>query len=241
MHDTLRYFERDPMHRPWHQDQITFASTYRDQENYCLPLSHDEVVHEKRSLLGRLPGKDAERFANLRALLGYQWLFPGKSLLFMGGELGQSTEWSEDGQVDWAALEDNIFSGGIQQWVADLNGLYRGEPALWAGDYFADGFYWLDCNDQEHNILRFVRQTPACDRQVVVVLNLAPVLHRGYRLGLPRPGNWWEALNSDSEYYGGQNHGNAGGVASQETPWQHQPWSAEFTLPPLSCVVFVHD
>ena len=241
MHDTLGYFERDPVHRPWHQDQITFASTYREQENYCLPLSHDEVVHEKRSLLGRLPGEDAERFANLRALLGYQWLFPGKPLLFMGGELGQATEWSEDGQVDWAALEDNVFSGGLQQWVADLNDLYRREPALWEGDYFADGFYWLDCEDHEHSILSFVRQTPACDRQAVVALNLAPVLHTGYRLGLPRPGHWREMLNSDSEFYGGQNHGNDGGVAAQETPWQHQPWSAEFTLPPLSCTVFVHD
>ena len=241
MHDTLNYFQQDPVHRPWHQDQITFASSYRDQENYLLPLSHDEVVHEKRSLLGRMPGDDWQRFANMRALFGYQWLFTGKPLLFMGGELGQRTEWDEDGELDWACLEPGSLPAGLQGWVSDLNHLYREEPACWQGDYEGSGFFWIDCADHLNSVLSFVRQTPDCSRCILVLLNLTPLSRSSYRIGLPQPGYWREALNSDSEYYGGGNIGNAGGVTAEETPWHNQPWSAEFTLPPLSCSVFVRS
>ena len=241
MHDTLGYFQHDPVHRPWHQDQLTFASSYRDQEHYLLPLSHDEVVHEKRSLLGRMPGDEWQQFANLRALFGYQWLFTGKPLLFMGGEFGQRTEWDEDGEIDWACLEPEGLPAGLQQWVADLNHFYREEQALWAGDYAENGFFWVDCEDHLNSVLSFVRQTPDCSRCALVVMNLTPLAREQYRIGLPQPGYWREALNSDSEYYGGGNHGNAGGVEAQATPWHHQPWSAEFTLPPLSCSVFVRS
>lgn len=238
MHDTLAYFMRDPVHRPWHQNQLTFASSYRDQEHYMLPLSHDEVVHEKRSLLGRMPGGEWQQFSNLKVLLGYQWLFTGKPLLFMGGEFGQRTEWDEDEEIDWNSLEPGNLPAGLQQWVSDLNHLYRDEPALWAGDYSEPGFFWVDCKDHLNSVACFVRQTPEFDRCVLVVLNLTPVARESYRIGLPQPGEWQEILNSDSEFYGGTNQGNYGGVYSLEVPWHDQPWSAEFVLPPLSCSVF---
>ena len=238
MHDTLGYFQRDPVHRPWHQDQLTFASSYREQEHYVLPLSHDEVVHEKRSLLGRMPGDEWQQFANLRALFGYQWLFTGKPLLFMGGEFGQRTEWDEDDEIDWGSLETGNLSSGLQQWVSDLNHLYCDEPALWAGDYSERGFYWVDCKDHLKSLAAFVRQTPKSDRCVLVVLNLTPMTREAYRIGLPQSGKWREVLNSDSEFYGGTNQGNGGGVNSLGVPWHDQPWSAEFVLPPLSCSVF---
>ncbi len=241
MHDTLKFLQKKSTQRAAQQDKFTFASLYRDQERYLLPLSHDEVVHEKRSLLGRMPGGGTEPFANMRLLFGYQWLFPGKQLLFMGGEIGQPTEWDEDAEVTWEVLEENKLHAGLQQWVADLNHLYRDEPALWAGDYSEGGFYWIDCADHAAGVVSFVRQTPDASRQALVLLNLSATLHETYRIGLPRAGRWGEVLNSDSEYYGGANHGNDGGVHSQETPWHGQPWSAEFTLPPLSCSVFLCD
>jgi len=239
MHDTLKFLQKKSTQRSAQQEKFTFASLYRDQENYLLPLSHDEVVHEKRSLIGRMPGEGTEPFANMRLLFGYQWLFPGKQLLFMGGEIGQRTEWSEDAEVTWEILKENKLNAGLQQWVADLNHLYRDEPALWAGDYSEGGFYWIDSADHAAGVASFVRQTPDASRQALVLLNLGNASHAGYRIGLPRAGWWGEVLNSDSEYYGGANHGNGGGVHSQETPWHSQPWSAEFTLPPLSCSVFL--
>jgi 1,4-alpha-glucan branching enzyme len=239
MHDTLKFLQKKSAQRAAQQGKFTFASQYHDQENYMLPLSHDEVVHEKRSLIGRMPGADAESFANMRLLFGYQWLFPGKQLLFMGGEIGQRTEWNEDAEVPWELLEENQAHAGLQQWVADLNHFYRDEPALWAGDYSEGGFYWVDSADHAANVVSFVRQTPDCARQVLVLLNIGNASHTGYRVGLPRAGWWREVLNSDSEHYGGANLGNGGGVHSQETPWHSQPWSAEFTLPPLSCSVFL--
>ena len=240
MHDTLKFLQKKSAQRAAQQGKFTFASQYHDQENYMLPLSHDEVVHEKRSLIGRMPGADAESFANMRLLFGYQWLFPGKQLLFMGGEIGQRTEWNEDAEVPWELLEENQAHAGLQQWVADLNHFYRDEPALWAGDYSEGGFYWVDSADHAANVVSFVRQTPDCARQVLVLLNIGNASHTGYRVGLPRAGWWREVLNSDSEHYGGANFGNDGvGVHSQEIPWHSQPWSAEFTLPPLSCSVFL--
>jgi 1,4-alpha-glucan branching enzyme len=199
------------------------------------------VVHGNSSLLGRMPGDDWQRFANLRALLAYQWLFPGKKLLFMGGELGQSAVWDANGQLDWWLLEHGPYHRGLQRFVGDLNRLYVGEPALWEADYDVDGFFWVDCSDHESRVLSFVRHAKDQSRHLLVVLNLTPVPHAGYRVGLPRPGFWREALNSDAELYGGSNWGNLGGVTAEAYQVHHQPYSAPLTLPPLSLVAFTYQ
>ncbi|MEE2813809.1 MAG: 1,4-alpha-glucan branching protein GlgB, partial [Verrucomicrobiota bacterium] len=240
MNDTLAYFQHEHRDRQKHQDALTFAAAYRDQECYFLPLSHDEVVHEKRSLLNRMPGDEQQQFSNLRALYGYQWLYVGKQLLFMGGEIGQHGEWDHDGQIDWTSLKPNSLASGLQKWVADLNHFYRDEPALWLGDYLKQGFFWVDCSDNLNSVASFARQNSECDRCVLVVMNLTPMLHDGYRIGLPRKGIWREVLNSDSEYYGGSNIGNSGVIESQEIAWHNQPWSSDFRLPPLSCSVYLN-
>jgi 1,4-alpha-glucan branching enzyme len=241
MHDTLDYFSLDPVYRKYHQNDLTFAMLYHHHENFILPLSHDEVVHGKRSLLGRMPGDDWRRFANLRTLLGYQWCFPGKILLFMGGELGQSDEWNANSQLDWWLLEAGPYHQGLQRFVRDLNQLYLAEPALWRSDYDPSGFFWLDCSDHENSVLSFVRQEPGGGNPLAVILNLTPVPRAHYRVGLPRAGNWRELLNSDSAAYGGSNLGNLGGVLAKSHKCHRQPWSAEFTLPPLSILVFKPD
>jgi 1,4-alpha-glucan branching enzyme len=238
MHDTLGYFGRDPIHRRYHQNDLTFAMLYQGHENFVLPLSHDEVVHGKGSLRRRMPGDDWQAFANLRTLLGYQWFFPGKKLIFMGGELGQVTEWDVNGEVDWGLLQQGPFHAGIQRWVSDLNHAYRSEPALWRGDYEADGFQWIDNGDHANSVLSFIRSDRESGGCVLVVLNLTPTLHRNYRVGLPRPGRWVELLNSDATLYGGGNQGNAGVVVAAPVSCHGQPQSAEFVLPPLSVCAF---
>ncbi len=238
MHDTLHYFSHEPVHRKYHQNELTFAMLYHHNENFILPLSHDEVVHGKGSLLARMPGDDWQRFANLRALLGYQWLFPGKVLLFMGCELGQTAEWNANGELDWWLLGAGPYHQGLQRFVQNLNQLYRAEPSLWQHDFDTGGFWWLDCSDTESSILSFVRQDPEGRHPVVVILNLTPVPRSHYRLGLPQPGKWREVLNSDSAVFGGSNEGNLGGVIAGEHKSHNQPWSAEFTLPPLSIMAF---
>ncbi len=238
MHDTLGYFGRDPIHRRYHQNDLTFAMLYQGHENFVLPLSHDEVVHGKGSLRRRMPGDDWQAFANLRTLLGYQWFFPGKKLIFMGGELGQVTEWDVNGEVDWGLLQQGPFHAGVQRWVSDLNHVYRSEPALWRGDYEADGFQWIDNGDHANSVLSFIRSDRESGGCVLVVLNLTPTLHRNYRVGLPRPGRWVELLNSDATLYGGGNQGNAGGVVAAPVSCHGQPQSAEFVLPPLSVCAF---
>jgi len=238
MHDTLGYFSREPIHRKYHQNDLTFAMLYHHHENFILPLSHDEVVHGKRSLLGRMPGDDWQRFANLRALLAYQWLFPGKKLLFMGGEFGQSAEWNANGQLDWWLLDAGPYHRGLQKFVEDLNKLYAASTGLWQSDYDHGGFYWIDCADRESSVLSFIRQRPDGANPVAVILNLTPVLRERYRLGLPRAGRWREVLNSDAAIYGGSNRGNYGGVTAGNVASHHQPHSAEFCLPPLGVVVF---
>jgi 1,4-alpha-glucan branching enzyme len=240
MNDTLTYFQHEHGKRQEHQDELTFASAYRKQECFFLPLSHDEVVHEKRSLLNRMPGDEQQRFANLRVLYGYQWMYAGKQLFFMGGELGQRNEWDHDGEIDWDCLNVAGLPRDLQRWVSDLNRLYREEPAFWAGDFDEHGFFWVDCSDHAACVLSFVRQTPDGSRQALVLLNLMSSAHDAYRVGLPQAGVWREVLNSDSEHYGGNNDGNGGGVYSQDVPWQNQPWSADFLLPSLSCSVFLH-
>ena len=238
MHDTLEYFRRDPIHRRYHQNDLTFAMLYHHHENFILPLSHDEVVHGKSSLLGRMPGDDWRRFANLRALLGYQWTFPGKMLLFMGGELGQSSEWNANGEADWRLLEAGPYHKGLQRFVQDLNRLYAEEKALWRADYDPAGFYWIDTSDHANSILSFCRQDAEGRSQLVAILNLTPVVRQKYRVGLPSSGNWREVLNSDAAVYGGSNVGNLGGVTTSDYKCHGQPCSAEFTLPPLSIMVF---
>jgi 1,4-alpha-glucan branching enzyme len=238
MHDTLNYFKRDPIYRQYHQNDLTFAMLYHHNENFILPLSHDEVVHGKRSLLGRMPGDDWRRFANLRVLLGYQWLFPGKILMFMGGEFGQSAEWNENGQLDWWLLEQGPYHKGLQRFVEDLNKLYKSEPAFWHADYDHNGFQWIDCSDHANSVLSFLRQDAAGRHCAVVVLNLTPVPRAHYRVGLPRGGRWREILNSDAAIYGGSNSGNLGGVMAGDYKCHNQPCSAEFTLPPMSILAF---
>ncbi len=241
MHDTLGYFQHDPVHRKYHQNDLTFAMLYHHNENFILPLSHDEVVHGKKSLLGRMQGDDWQKFANLRALLAYQWFFPGKMLLFMGNELGQRAEWNANGELDWRLLEAGPYHLGLQRFVQDLNKLYSAEPGLWQGDYEIEGFYWVDCNDRENSVLSFVRQNPEQTSELIIILNLTPVPRHRYRVGLPRAGRWRERLNSDAAIYGGSNLGNFGVVYSEELGWHSQPCSAEFTLPPLGVVVFTRE
>ena len=238
MHDTLGYFSREPIHRKYHQNDLTFATLYHHHENFILPLSHDEVVHGKGSLIGRMPGDDWQKFANLRALIAYQWLFPGKKLLFMGGEFGQSAEWNANGQLDWWLLDAGPFHRGLQKFVEDLNKFYAASPGLWQSDYDHGGFNWIDCADRDNSVLSFVRQTADGANQLVVILNLTPVPRPNYRIGLPRAGKWREVLNSDAAIYGGSNQGNLGGVTAEDIPCHNQPHSAEFRLPPLSVIVF---
>ncbi|MEJ5238360.1 1,4-alpha-glucan branching protein GlgB [Limisphaera sp. VF-2] len=237
MHDTLRYFRRDPIYRKYHQNELTFAMLYHHHENFILPLSHDEVVHGKGSLWGKMPGDDWQRAANLRALLAYQWLFPGKQLLFMGGEFGQRTEWDANAELPWDLVDREPLHQGLQRLVADLNQLYRAEPALWEGDHDPAGFQWIDCSDHEQSVLSFIRRALRPAPECVVILNLTPVPRHGYRVGLPRGGAWRERLNTDSAHYGGSNLGNGGRVHAEPVPWHGQGWSAALTLPPLAVLV----
>ena len=241
MHDTLGYFKRDPVHRKYHQNDLTFAMLYHHHENFILPLSHDEVVHGKGSLRSRMPGDDWQGFANLRALLAYQWLFPGKQLLFMGGEFGQRAEWNENTELDWWLLEAGPYHRGTQRLVRDLNRLYRAHAACWEGDYEARGFQWIDCTDHLHSVLSFLRRPLGPGPELAVVLNLTPVPHHGYRIGLSRPGVWREVLNTDAEIYGGSGVGNLGRVLAEDVPMHGQPHSAPLTLPPLGVVVFCSE
>jgi 1,4-alpha-glucan branching enzyme len=238
MHDTLEYFKKDPVHRKYHQNDLTFAMLYQYHENFILPLSHDEVVHGKGSLLQRMPGDDWRRFANLRVLLGYQWMFPGKKLLFMGGEIGQSSEWNANSEVDWKLLEAGPYHKGVQQLVADLNKLYLAEPGLWQEDFDGAGFEWIDASDAHNSIMSFIRREPDRVSEIVVILNLTPVPRTKYRIGLPRSGKWFEVLNTDAAIYGGSNTGNFGSVMSDDQDMHNQSYSAEFTLPPMSIIAF---
>jgi 1,4-alpha-glucan branching enzyme len=245
MHDTLGYFNREPVHRRFHQNDLTFAMLYHFQENFVLPLSHDEVVHGKGSLRQKMPGDDWQGFGNLRALLGYQWMFPGKKLLFMGGEFGQSREWNENAELDWWLLNEGPYHKGTQRWVSDLNALYRQQPALWQGDFERDGFWWVDCGDHENSVLSFVRHARVnsdngIHSHLLVVLNLTPVVRPNYRVGLPLSGRWKELLNSDAAIYGGSDVGNPLGVTAEDYAVHNQQHSALFTLPPLSISVFGH-
>jgi 1,4-alpha-glucan branching enzyme len=246
MHDTLSYFEQDPVHRRYHQGELTFRMVYAFTENFCLPLSHDEVVHGKGSLLGKMPGDHWQRLANLRALYGYQYGQPGKKLLFMGAELAQDTEWNHDHPLPWSLL-DRPDHRGIQAWVRHLNELHRAEPALHEDDVTPAGFEWVDASDTGASVLSWLRH-PRDDgrgapggRPVLVVCNLTPVPRSGYRIGVPRGGVWNELANSDAVEFGGSGMGNLGRVQAQELAAHGRAWSLSLTLPPLGVLMFAPE
>jgi 1,4-alpha-glucan branching enzyme len=237
MHDTLVYMSKDPVHRRWHHHEMTFGLLYAFSENFVLPLSHDEVVHGKGSILGRMPGDAWQRFANLRAYYAFMWGHPGKKLLFMGQEFAQGPEWNADKSLDWHLLGIG-WHKGIQTLVKDLNRLYRDEAALYQLDCVSGGFEWLEANEAETSILAWLRKGKAGAAPVIVVCNFTPAPRENYRLGLPMHGRWREILNTDAEIYGGSGMGNLGMIATEEVASQGRPFSARITLPPLATVWF---
>jgi len=239
MNDTLRYMAEEPINRRYHHSEATFSLVYAFTEHFILPISHDEVVHGKGSLMGKMPGDDWQKLANVRALLAYQWSHPGKQLLFMGSEFGQGAEWSESRSLDWWLL-DNPLHAGIHHLVRDLNRLYRETPALWELDDSPQGFEWIDSNDADHNVLAYLRRDSA-GRQVAVVVNFAGTPHEGYRLALPSGGRWIEALNTDATVYAGSGVGNLGVVEAVPEPHYGRPFSATVRVPPLGAVYFIAE
>jgi 1,4-alpha-glucan branching enzyme len=239
MNDSLSYMSHDPIHRQYHHHQMTFSMVYAYSENYILPISHDEVVHGKGSLFGKMPGDRWQKLANLRAYLGYMWAHPGKQLLFMGAELGQEAEWAESRSLDWWLL-DHEDHRGVQSLVRDLNGLYRATPALWQIDYEPTGFHWIDANDAVNNVFSFVRFAED-GSALVCVSNLANTVHENYHVGVPYSGRWDEVLNTDARSYAGSGVGNLGGVEAGDESWHGQPASAVLTLPPLASLWLRHD
>ncbi|MDW7711264.1 MAG: 1,4-alpha-glucan branching protein GlgB [Deferrisomatales bacterium] len=237
MHDTLAYFSQDPIHRKYHQDRLTFSLLYAFTENFLLPLSHDEVVYGKGSLLQQMPGDDWQRFANLRVLLGYQVAHPGKVLLFMGGEFGQRDEWYHEKSLDWHLLEHEPHQG-VKRWVQDLLAFYRGEPALFDQDFAEAGFSWVDCRDADQSVVSFLRRGREPGNEILVVVNFTPVPRPNYRVGVPRGGHWREALNSDARLYGGSGWGNLGGLEATPAPSHGHFHSLSLTLPPLGILFF---
>jgi 1,4-alpha-glucan branching enzyme len=237
MNDTLRYFAFDPIYRQHHQNELTFSMIYAFNENFVLPLSHDEVVHGKHTLLEKMPGDNWQKFANLRLLYGYMFAHPGKKLLFMGDELAQRHEFHEDGSLEWA-LEKSPPHHGVQKLVGDLNRLHSSEPALHQVDFEWGGFEWIDANDAANSILSFVRRAMNTDDFVVVVCNFTPVLRESYRVGVPSSGFYREILNTDSSYYEGTDVGNSGGVKAEPIPWMGRQWSIKLRVPPLAAVYF---
>ena len=236
MHDSLHYAAREPVHRTWHHDEMTFGLVYAFSERFVLPLSHDEVVHGKRSILGRMPGDQWQRFATLRAYYGFMWTHPGKKLLFMGCEIAMEREWDHDGAIDFA-LTERPEHAGVQRLVRDLNTLYRAEPALHARDTDPGGFRWVVGDDRANSVYAYLRWGFEADAPCLVVCNFTPVPRRGYRIGVPRAGRWAELLNSDAPLYGGSGVGNAGAVATEAVPAHGEAQSLSLTLPPLSTVV----
>ena len=238
MHDTLAYFARDPIHRRFHHNELTFSIVYAWSENFMLPLSHDEVVHLKRSLVGKMPGDRWQRFATLRALYGYMWSHPGKKLLFMGSEMADGREWNHDASLDWALLDDPMHRG-VQSLVRDLNASLRALPALYEGDVDPQGYQWIDANDSDQSVASFIRWDRARTQPVVCLLNATPLVRGGYRVGVPREGFYREAVNTDAAAYGGSNVGNLGGLTAEPVPAHGFAWSLSVTLPPLAAVWFV--
>jgi 1,4-alpha-glucan branching enzyme len=239
MHDTLSYFRQDPIFRRYHHNTITFSMIYAFNENFVLPLSHDEVVHGKGSLIGKQPGDSWQQFAGMRLMYGYMWTHPGKKLLFMGGEFGQRREWTHEGELEWWVLQFPEHAG-LQRWVADLNHLYRREPALHEIDFDPAGFEWIDASDHESSTLAYLRRSRSGET-VLVVCNFTPVPRLGYRVGVPQQGFWRELANSDALVYAGSGMGNLGGTGSQPVAAHGRPHSLLLTLPPLATLVFKHE
>jgi 1,4-alpha-glucan branching enzyme len=237
MHDVLDYAARDPVHRKHHHHQLTFGLLYAWTENFVLPLSHDEVVHGKGGLHQKMPGDDWQKFANLRTLYAFMYAHPGKKLLFMGGEFGQTREWNHDQSLDWHLLGMGPYHGGLQRLVRDLNRLYQSEPALHQLDSDSRGFEWMDCSDWEQSLVAFVRRAADPANLVLAACNFTPVPREGYRIGVPVPGYYRELVNTDAAVYGGSNVGNAGGVWAEPEPWHGQPASVVLTLPPLAVLI----
>jgi 1,4-alpha-glucan branching enzyme len=233
MHDTLDYMNKDPIYRRYHHHQLTFGMWYAYSENFVLPLSHDEVVHGKGSLLSKMPGDEWQRFANLRALLGWMWAHPGKKLLFQGGEIGQGDEWNAEREIQWWLLQ-YPFHAGVQQFVRDLNARYRETPALYERDYSQNGFQWIDAGNVDQSVLSFMRLDANDHPGLVCIGNFSPVVYENHRVGLPSPGRWNEALNGDAAAYEGSGVGNGGAVFAEEAAWNGQPYSAVITVPPLA-------
>jgi 1,4-alpha-glucan branching enzyme len=235
MHDTLRYFQQDPIHRKYHHSRLTFSIWYAFSENFVLPLSHDEVVHGKGSLIGKMPGDEWQQFASLRLLYGYMWTHPGKKLLFMGGEFGQRREWQHEESLEWHVLALPLHAG-VQRWVGDLNRLYRESAALHELDFSATGFQWLDCDDADVSVIAFLRRG-ASGSVALVACNFTPVPRESYRIGVPRGGRWYERLNSDAADYGGSGQGNLGALDSEAVAAHGQSQSLQLRLPPLAIVI----
>jgi 1,4-alpha-glucan branching enzyme len=240
MHDTLRYMSKDPIHRRYHHNDLTFGLFYASHENFILPLSHDEVVHGKGSLLSKMPGDRWQRFANLRAYFGFMWTYPGKKLLFMGGEFAQEREWNHDIILDWQLLDDDMHRG-VQRAARDLNRLYRREAAFYERDAEPEGFQWIDADDAECCALSYLRRGRDPTDLAVVVCNFTPDPRPGRRVGVPRPGRYRERFNSDAREYGGSGLGNEGQVYAEQTPADGYDWSLNLTLPPLATESFVPD
>jgi 1,4-alpha-glucan branching enzyme len=240
MHDTLKYFALDPIHRKYHHNQLTFRMLYGFTENFVLPLSHDEVVYGKGSLIQKMAGDEWQKFANLRLLFGYMYAQPGKKLLFMGDEFAQVREWAHDGGLDWQVLQHPLHCG-LQAWLEQLNRLYSSEPALHELDTDPKGFEWIDCNDNAASTLSLLRKGKSSGQNVAVVCNFTPVPRIGYRLGVPTGGFWRELLNSDAKEYGGGGMGNFGGVPAEEQPVHGRPYSLNLTLPPLAALFLKAD
>jgi 1,4-alpha-glucan branching enzyme len=240
MHDTLQYMSKEPIHRKYHQNDMTFSLLYAFNENFILPLSHDEVVHGKGSLLTKMSGDEWQKFANLRAYYGFMWGHPGKKLLFMGGEFGQWQEWNFNSSLEWAALSAPNHQG-VRRFVQDLNRLYQNEPALYENDFEWTGFEWIDASDTDNSVLSFIRKAKSTDEFIVVISNFTPAPRTGYRVGVSRPGYYREILNSDSAYYWGSNMGNDGGQATDEIPTHGRPHSLSLVLPPLATIMLKLD
>ncbi|MFA7669200.1 MAG: alpha amylase C-terminal domain-containing protein, partial [Burkholderiaceae bacterium] len=238
MHDTLRYIGHDPIHRRYHHHDMTFGTVYAWSERFVLPLSHDEVVHGKGSLLRRMPGDDWQKFANLRAYFGFMWGHPGKKLLFMGGDIAQWSEWNHDGELDWQAL-GHIGHAGVQAVVRDLNTVYRRHTALHVWDARPDGFAWLVGDDVENSVFAFLRCHEG--RHVLVVCNMTPVPRHAYRVGVPCPGTWREIINTDASVYGGSGMGNGGNVTATDIPSHGRPYSLSMQLPPLATLMLAPE
>jgi 1,4-alpha-glucan branching enzyme len=238
MHDTLLYISRDPIHRKYHHNDLTFRMLYAFNENFVLPLSHDEVVHGKGSLLGKMPGDDWQKFANLRLLLGYMYGQPGKKLLFMGSELGMWREWHHDESLDWHFL-DYQRHAQVKKWLTALNHLYHREPALHEHDCDPAGFEWIDASDALQSIISFIRKGKTTNDIMLVICNFTPTTHLDYRVGVPRGGSWAEALNSDAIEYGGSGQENPKILRAGKVPWHGRPYSLNLTVPPLATVFFI--